>query len=95
MNSEEKDDAKPPIFADTFGSNGGDDSQISSPETPTKEVVENRSEGGVRDLRRSFKKKIWLMHCQELWSVAVVSKGYLIKIVLQSLGNVLNVVVVV
>ncbi|GJV72783.1 hypothetical protein Tco_1492778 [Tanacetum coccineum] len=44
-NSKEKYDAKPPIFADTFGSNSGDDSQISSPKTPTKEVVDNNSGG--------------------------------------------------
>ncbi|GJZ84503.1 cysteine-rich receptor-like protein kinase [Tanacetum coccineum] len=37
----EKDDAKPPIFTDTFGSNGGNDSETSGPETPAKEVVDN------------------------------------------------------
>ncbi|GJY82453.1 class II heat shock protein [Tanacetum coccineum] len=36
--SEEKYDVKQPIFADTFGNNGGDDSQTSGPETPVKEV---------------------------------------------------------
>ncbi|GKC42735.1 hypothetical protein Tco_1060457, partial [Tanacetum coccineum] len=39
--SEEKDDAKPLIFANTFGSNGGDDPETSGPETPAKEVVDN------------------------------------------------------
>ncbi|GKB83153.1 hypothetical protein Tco_0950048, partial [Tanacetum coccineum] len=39
--SEEKEDAKPPISADTFGSNGGNDSETSGPETPAKEVVDN------------------------------------------------------
>nr|GEU54956.1 class II heat shock protein [Tanacetum cinerariifolium] len=38
---EEKDDAKPPIFVDTFGSNGGNDSKTTSPEAPVKEVVKN------------------------------------------------------
>ncbi|GKB96876.1 hypothetical protein Tco_0983013 [Tanacetum coccineum] len=38
---EEKDDAKPQISADTFGSNGCNDSETSGPETPTKEVVNN------------------------------------------------------
>nr|GEV27011.1 hypothetical protein [Tanacetum cinerariifolium] len=38
---EEKDDAKPPIFADTFGSNGSNDSETSGPKTPAKEVVDN------------------------------------------------------
>ncbi|GKD57789.1 hypothetical protein Tco_1291176 [Tanacetum coccineum] len=38
---EEKDDAKPPISADTFGSNAGNDSETSGPKTPAKEVVEN------------------------------------------------------
>ncbi|GJY23228.1 hypothetical protein Tco_0396886 [Tanacetum coccineum] len=41
LNTGEKDDAKPPIFADTFGSNGGDDSETSGPKTPAKEVVDN------------------------------------------------------
>ncbi|GJV00565.1 hypothetical protein Tco_1329835 [Tanacetum coccineum] len=41
--SEEKDDAKPQISADTFGSNGGNDSETSGPETPAKEVVDNVS----------------------------------------------------
>nr|GEZ04655.1 hypothetical protein [Tanacetum cinerariifolium] len=36
-----KDGAKPPISADTFGSNGGNDSETSGPETPVKEVVDN------------------------------------------------------
>ncbi|GJY82452.1 hypothetical protein Tco_0495828, partial [Tanacetum coccineum] len=39
--SEEKEDAKPPISTDTFGSNGGDDSQTSGLKTPMKEVVDN------------------------------------------------------
>nr|GEU34113.1 hypothetical protein [Tanacetum cinerariifolium] len=39
--SKEKDDAKPLIFADTFGSNSGNDSETSGPETPAKEVVDN------------------------------------------------------
>ncbi|GKE19407.1 hypothetical protein Tco_1426984 [Tanacetum coccineum] len=38
---EEKDDAKPQIFSDTFGSNGCNDSETSGPETPAKEVVNN------------------------------------------------------
>ncbi|GJW42152.1 hypothetical protein Tco_0070951 [Tanacetum coccineum] len=40
---EEKDDVKPPISADTFGSNAGNDSETSGPKTPTKEVVENNN----------------------------------------------------
>ncbi|GKA76738.1 hypothetical protein Tco_0783199 [Tanacetum coccineum] len=39
--SKEKDDAKPPISADTFGSNGGNDSETSGPKTHAKEVVDN------------------------------------------------------
>ncbi|GKD49071.1 hypothetical protein Tco_1278047 [Tanacetum coccineum] len=39
--SKEKEDAKPPISVDTFGSNGGNDSETSGPETPAKEVVDN------------------------------------------------------
>ncbi|GKA76737.1 ribonuclease H-like domain-containing protein [Tanacetum coccineum] len=39
--SKEKDDAKPPIFADTFGSSGGNDSETSGLETHAKEVVDN------------------------------------------------------
>ncbi|GJV96653.1 hypothetical protein Tco_1548230 [Tanacetum coccineum] len=39
--SKEKDDAKPPISADTFGSNGGNDSETSGLETPAKKVVDN------------------------------------------------------
>nr|GFC26528.1 hypothetical protein [Tanacetum cinerariifolium] len=39
--SEEKDDSKPSISADTFGSNDGNDSESSGPETPVKEVVDN------------------------------------------------------
>ncbi|GKF13733.1 hypothetical protein Tco_0055195, partial [Tanacetum coccineum] len=38
---EEKDDAKPPISTDTFGSNGGNDSRTSCSKTPAKEVVDN------------------------------------------------------
>ncbi|GKE48362.1 hypothetical protein Tco_1479620 [Tanacetum coccineum] len=38
---EEKDDAKPPIFADTFGNNGGNDSETTGPEAPVKEVVDS------------------------------------------------------
>ncbi|GKB45392.1 transposase, MuDR, MULE transposase domain protein [Tanacetum coccineum] len=43
----EKDDAKPPISTDTFGSNGGNDSRTSSSETPAKEVVDNGIESEV------------------------------------------------
>ncbi|GJW79774.1 hypothetical protein Tco_0143749 [Tanacetum coccineum] len=39
--SEEKDDAKPQISADTFGSNGGNDSETTCPKAPVKEVVDN------------------------------------------------------
>ncbi|GJS62016.1 hypothetical protein Tco_0656800 [Tanacetum coccineum] len=39
--SKEKDNAKPPISTDTFGSNGGNDSRTSGSETPAKEVVDN------------------------------------------------------
>ncbi|GKE35779.1 hypothetical protein Tco_1455101 [Tanacetum coccineum] len=38
--SEEKNDAKPPIFIDTVGNNGGNDSRTSGSETPAKEVVD-------------------------------------------------------
>nr|GEX03776.1 hypothetical protein [Tanacetum cinerariifolium] len=41
--SEEKDDAKPPISTETFGSDGGNDSTTSSKKTPTKKVVETVS----------------------------------------------------
>ncbi|GJU66329.1 hypothetical protein Tco_1252588 [Tanacetum coccineum] len=39
--SEEKDDAQLPISADTFGTNGGNDSETTGPEAPVKEVVDN------------------------------------------------------
>ncbi|GKC61968.1 hypothetical protein Tco_1089566 [Tanacetum coccineum] len=38
---EEKDEAKPPIFIDTVGNNGGNDSRTSGSETPAKEVVDS------------------------------------------------------
>ncbi|GJY82514.1 hypothetical protein Tco_0495890, partial [Tanacetum coccineum] len=44
---EEKDDAKPSISADTFGSNGGNDSETSGLETPAKGVVDNGIESEV------------------------------------------------
>ncbi|GJT22910.1 hypothetical protein Tco_0892847 [Tanacetum coccineum] len=44
---EEKDDAKPPISTDTFGSNGGNDSRTSGSKTPAKEVVDNGIKSGV------------------------------------------------
>ncbi|GKF93825.1 hypothetical protein Tco_0283525, partial [Tanacetum coccineum] len=44
---EEKDDAKPPISTDTFGSNGGNDSRTSVSETSAKEIVENSIESEV------------------------------------------------
>nr|GEZ16719.1 hypothetical protein [Tanacetum cinerariifolium] len=37
------DNTKPPLFADTFGKNDGDDSETSSPVTPAEEVVDNTS----------------------------------------------------
>ncbi|GJT05042.1 hypothetical protein Tco_0839504 [Tanacetum coccineum] len=43
----EKDDAKPPISTDTFGSNGGNDSRTSGSNTPAKEVVDNGIESEV------------------------------------------------
>nr|GEX05482.1 deacetylvindoline O-acetyltransferase [Tanacetum cinerariifolium] len=45
--SKEKDDAKPQISANTFGSNGGNDSETSDLETPAKEVVDNGIESEV------------------------------------------------
>ncbi|GKC68804.1 hypothetical protein Tco_1101402, partial [Tanacetum coccineum] len=45
--SEEKDDAKPPISADTFGSNGGNNSETSGEETLANEVVDNGIESEV------------------------------------------------
>nr|GEV78745.1 hypothetical protein [Tanacetum cinerariifolium] len=42
----EKDDAKPPTFADVFGSNGGNDSETTSPKAPVEEVVNN----GIEEL---------------------------------------------
>nr|GFA44273.1 hypothetical protein [Tanacetum cinerariifolium] len=45
--SEEKDGSKPPIFIDTVGKNGDNDSRTSGSETPTKEVVENGIESEV------------------------------------------------
>ncbi|GJZ93601.1 hypothetical protein Tco_0665804 [Tanacetum coccineum] len=44
---EEKDNAKPPIFADTFGNNGGNDSKTTGPEAPVKEVVDSGIESEV------------------------------------------------
>ncbi|GJR74983.1 hypothetical protein Tco_0087348 [Tanacetum coccineum] len=45
--SEEKDDAKPPVFIDTVGNNGDNDSRTSCSETPAKEVVDNSIESEV------------------------------------------------
>ncbi|GJU42552.1 hypothetical protein Tco_1195509 [Tanacetum coccineum] len=45
--SKEKDNVKPPISADTFGSNGGNDSETSGVETLVKEVVDNGIESEV------------------------------------------------
>nr|GEV36170.1 hypothetical protein [Tanacetum cinerariifolium] len=42
-----KDDAKPPISADTFGSNGDNDSKTTCPKAPVKEVVDNGIESEV------------------------------------------------
>ncbi|GJX15981.1 hypothetical protein Tco_0216813 [Tanacetum coccineum] len=44
---EEKDDAKPPISTNTFGSNDGNDSRTSVSETSVEEVVENGIESEV------------------------------------------------
>ncbi|GJW19194.1 hypothetical protein Tco_0026630 [Tanacetum coccineum] len=41
LNAEEDDNTKPPLSADTFGNNGGDESETSGPETLEKEVVDN------------------------------------------------------
>nr|GEU94083.1 retrovirus-related Pol polyprotein from transposon TNT 1-94 [Tanacetum cinerariifolium] len=41
LNAEEADNIKPPLFSDTFGNNGGDESKTSGPETPAREVVDN------------------------------------------------------
>ncbi|GJV22966.1 hypothetical protein Tco_1375661 [Tanacetum coccineum] len=35
------DNTKPPLSTDTFGNNGGDESETSGSETPAKEVVDN------------------------------------------------------
>ncbi|GJT60337.1 hypothetical protein Tco_1003870 [Tanacetum coccineum] len=65
-NFEEKHNAKPPISTDTFGSNGDNDSRTSCSETPVKELVDNGIKREVVvGLPGSFKKEIWLMHCQE------------------------------
>ncbi|GKG13139.1 hypothetical protein Tco_0350099 [Tanacetum coccineum] len=45
--SKEKDDAKPLISADTFGSNGDNNSKTSCLETPANEVVDNGIESEV------------------------------------------------
>nr|GEW13388.1 hypothetical protein [Tanacetum cinerariifolium] len=45
--SEEKDDAKPQIFAYTFRSNGGNDLETTGPKAPVKEVVDNGIEREV------------------------------------------------
>ncbi|GJT18886.1 hypothetical protein Tco_0877592 [Tanacetum coccineum] len=41
LNAEEADNTKPPLSDDTFGNNGGDESETSGPETPAREVVDN------------------------------------------------------
>ncbi|GJV13916.1 hypothetical protein Tco_1359239 [Tanacetum coccineum] len=46
-NLNEKDDAKPPISTDTFGSDGSNDSRTLGSETPAKEVVDNGIESEV------------------------------------------------
>ncbi|GKE70590.1 hypothetical protein Tco_1528662, partial [Tanacetum coccineum] len=45
--SEEKDDAKPPIFIDTVSNIGDNDSRILGSKTPAKEVVDNGIESEV------------------------------------------------
>nr|GEW62661.1 Rac-like GTP-binding protein RAC2 [Tanacetum cinerariifolium] len=45
--SEEKDDAKSPISADTFGINGGNDLETTGPDAPVKEVLDNGIESEV------------------------------------------------
>ncbi|GJX30237.1 hypothetical protein Tco_0238316 [Tanacetum coccineum] len=45
--SEEKDDAKPPVFIDTVSNIGDNDSRISGSKTPTEEVVDNDIESEV------------------------------------------------
>ncbi|GJZ90319.1 hypothetical protein Tco_0662246 [Tanacetum coccineum] len=42
-----KDDSKPPILDDTFGSNGGNNSETTGPEAPLKEIVDNGIESEV------------------------------------------------
>ncbi|GJZ41853.1 hypothetical protein Tco_0588739, partial [Tanacetum coccineum] len=55
--SKEKHDAKPPISADTFGSNGGTDSETSGPETLAMEIVDNGIESEVVvDILKEFQK---------------------------------------
>ncbi|GKB85276.1 hypothetical protein Tco_0957548 [Tanacetum coccineum] len=56
--SEEKDDAKPPVFIDTVGNNGDNDSRTLGLETPAKEVVDNveqKSLGNWKELDNESK----------------------------------------
>ncbi|GJZ96190.1 polypyrimidine tract-binding protein homolog 3 [Tanacetum coccineum] len=41
LSADEADNTKPSLFADTFGNNGGDDSETSGPVTPAEEVVDS------------------------------------------------------
>ncbi|GJR50268.1 hypothetical protein Tco_1400789 [Tanacetum coccineum] len=41
LKADEADNTKPPLFAETFGNNGGDDLESSGPVTPSEEVVSN------------------------------------------------------
>ncbi|GJS97106.1 putative reverse transcriptase domain-containing protein [Tanacetum coccineum] len=53
LNAEEADNTKPPLFADTFGNNGGDESETSGPETPAKKVVDNGNDSAPIFLKSS------------------------------------------
>ncbi|GJU01601.1 hypothetical protein Tco_1111939 [Tanacetum coccineum] len=41
LNDDEADNTKPPLFADTFGNNDGDDSETLGPVTPAEEVADS------------------------------------------------------
>ncbi|GJY85806.1 hypothetical protein Tco_0499832 [Tanacetum coccineum] len=44
LNAKEADNTKPPLSTDTFGNNGGDESETSGSETPANEVVDNEGD---------------------------------------------------
>ncbi|GKD79392.1 hypothetical protein Tco_1342013, partial [Tanacetum coccineum] len=52
------DNTKPPLSADTFGNNGGDQLETSGPETPSKEVMDSEKFGKLELDNESEDRKV-------------------------------------